>query len=73
MYAYGIVMVVSDMLTNILPKMVIYWSKLVKDNKLKHQHLSFTLDGVLKMLLTYVLSFVIIKHLKIVFFKNEKQ
>jgi hypothetical protein len=28
--------------------MAIYWPKHVKDNKLKHQHLSFTLDGVLK-------------------------
>jgi hypothetical protein len=30
--------------------MVIYWPKHVKDNKLKHQHLSFTLDGVLNIL-----------------------
>jgi hypothetical protein len=31
--------------------MVIYWPKLVEDNKLKNQHLSFTLDGVLTILL----------------------
>jgi hypothetical protein len=33
-----------------LLKMVIYWPKLLKNNKLKHQHLSFTLDGVLQIL-----------------------
>jgi hypothetical protein len=30
--------------------MVVYWLKHVKDNKLKYQHLSITLDYVLKIL-----------------------
>jgi hypothetical protein len=33
----------------ILLKMIIYWPKLVKDSKLKRQHLSLTLVGVLKI------------------------
>jgi hypothetical protein len=34
--------------------MVIYSSKHVKDNKLKHKNLSITLDGVLKLLYTFI-------------------
>jgi hypothetical protein len=41
---------VEDADKQILLKMVIYWPKLVKDDKLKHQYLSFTLDGVFKIL-----------------------
>jgi hypothetical protein len=33
--------------------MAVYWSKHVKDNKLKRQNLTFTLDGVLKILFTW--------------------
>jgi hypothetical protein len=36
----------------ILLKMVTYWPKHVKDNKLKHQHLSITLNDFLKILYT---------------------
>jgi hypothetical protein len=51
MYVYDIVRIVSNMFDKqILLKMVIYWLKHIKDNKLKYQHLSITLDYVLKNL-----------------------
>jgi hypothetical protein len=55
MYVYDTVIVFSNMLTNkSFWRWAIYWLKHIKDNKFKHENISITLDGGLKILYTII-------------------